>query len=169
MDQKFSKKWVNFQSKKTLETWNDFNQDGKVQDGELKSLHEAGVKSIDLNYVSTNIDLNGNLLTETSKYTDNNGNKELAADIQLNADVKDTKVEIGDIPDFTIDESTRELPQFNGSGLVYDTIIKYNTDEEFKAVVEEMTTNMVKTATEFDGFIEQYSGYTEFVNDMSER
>ncbi len=110
-----------------LETWNDFNQDGKVQDGELQSLLEAGVKSIDLN---------GNLLTEASKYTDSNGSKELAADIQLNADVKDTKVEIGDIPNFTIDESTRELPQFKGSGLVYDAIIKYNIDEEFKVLTK---------------------------------
>ncbi len=151
-----------------LETWNDFNQDGKVQDGELKSLHEAGVKSIDLNYVSTNIDLNGNLLSAASKYTDSDGNKELAADIQLNADLKDTKVEIGDIPNFTIDESTRELPQFKGSGLVYDTIIKYNIDPEFKAVAQDLTTDMAKTATEFDNFID-HSGYTAFVNEMQER
>jgi len=109
-----------------LETWNDLNQDGKVQEGELKSLYDAGVKSIDLNYVSTDIDLNANRLTEASKYTDNKGDKELAADIQLNADVKDTKVEPEDIPNFTIDESTRELPQFKGSGLVYDAFIKYN-------------------------------------------
>ncbi len=34
--------------------------------------HEAGVKSIDLNYVSTNIDLNGNLLSEASIMQNNN-------------------------------------------------------------------------------------------------
>ena len=152
-----------------LETWNDFNQDGKVQDGELKSLHEAGVKSIDLNYVSTNIDLNGNLLSAASKYTDSDGNKELAADIQLNADLKDTKVEIGDIPNFTIDESTRELPQFKGSGLVYDAFIKYNIDEEFKALAEAYATDISKVAGNFESYIDQYSGYTEFVNEMQER
>ncbi len=115
------------------------------------------------------IDLNGNLLSEASKYTDSDGNKELAADIQLNADLKDTKVEIGDIPGFTIDESTRGLPQFKGSGLVYDAFIKYNIDPEFKAVAQDLTTDMAKTATEFDSFIDQYSGYTAFVNEMQER
>jgi hypothetical protein len=152
-----------------LETWNNLNQDGKVQTGELKSLYDAGVKSIDLNYVSTDIDLNGNRLTEASKYTDNKGDKELAADIQLNADVKDTKIEPEDIPNFTIDESTRELPQFKGRGLVYDAFIKYNIDEEFKAVAKDLTTDIAKTAGEFDTFIEHYSGYTEFINEMSER
>ncbi|MCH9812829.1 MAG: tandem-95 repeat protein [Epsilonproteobacteria bacterium] len=152
-----------------LETWNDLNQDGKVGEGELNSLQESGVKSIDLNYVSTNIDLNGNLLSEASKYTDSEGNKELAADIQLNADVKDTKIESGDIPNFTVDESTRELPQMKGSGLVYDAFIKYNIDAEFKAVAQDFTTDMAKTVTSFETFIEHYSGYIEFITELGER
>ncbi len=41
-----------------LQVWNDFNQDAKVQEGELQSLKDAGVTSIDLNYVSTNIEIN---------------------------------------------------------------------------------------------------------------
>lgn len=50
-----------------LQVWNDFNQDAKVQEGELQSLKDAGITSIDLNYVSTNIEINGNLLTEEKK------------------------------------------------------------------------------------------------------
>ncbi|SFV57220.1 hemolysin-type calcium binding protein [hydrothermal vent metagenome] len=38
-----------------LQVWNDYNQDAKVQEGELRTLKEAGIKSIDLNYVATNI------------------------------------------------------------------------------------------------------------------
>ena len=91
-----------------LQVWNDLNGDAKVQKGELRTLSQADIKSIDLNIVETNIEINGNLLTEASKYTDSKGNKELVADVQLATDVKDTKVDIADIPDFTIDESTRE-------------------------------------------------------------
>ncbi|MGE3612043.1 MAG: calcium-binding protein [Sulfurimonas sp.] len=153
-----------------LQVWNDFNQDAKVQEGELRSLKDAGVTSIDLNYVSTNIEINGNLLTEASKYTDAQGNKELAADIQLATDAKDTKLELQDLPeDFTIDPATELLPQLKGTGLVYDSLIAYNLDPEFKALAQEMSTNMPRVATEFDSFIEQYSGYSAYVNELQEK
>jgi diketogulonate reductase-like aldo/keto reductase len=41
-----------------LKVWNDFNQDAKVQEGELQSLKDARVTSIDLNYVSISIEIN---------------------------------------------------------------------------------------------------------------
>ncbi|MBN2832957.1 MAG: hypothetical protein JXK50_06490, partial [Campylobacterales bacterium] len=117
-----------------LQVWNDLNADAKVQEGELRSLDEAGVKDIDLNLVETNIEINGNVITEASKYTTTEGTKELVADVELATDTKDVSIEIEDIPDFTVDEATRVLPQLSGSGLVYDAFIKYNTDSEFKAL-----------------------------------
>jgi len=152
-----------------LQVWNDTNQDAKAQENELRTLQEAGIKSIDLNIVETSIEIEGNLLTEASKYTDAEGNRELVADIQLATDVKDTKVEIEDIPNFTIDESTRELPQIKGSGLVYDSFILYNIDEEFKAVAKAMSSDIRLTATQFDSFLEHYSGYTKYVNELAQR
>ncbi|MBU0631083.1 hypothetical protein KKA17_00405, partial [bacterium] len=152
-----------------LQVWNDLNQDAKVQDGELQSLKDAGITSIDLNYVSTNIEINGNLLTEASKYTDADGNKELAADIQLATDAKDTKLDLEDIPDFTIDPATELLPQLRGTGLVYDSLVLYNLNPEFKALAQEMSTNLPRIATEFDTFMEQYSGYTAYVNELGEK
>jgi len=86
-----------------LQIWNDTNQDAKAGEDELQSLSEAGIKEIDLNIVETNIEINGNLLSEASKYIDDEGNKELAADIQLATDAKDTKVEFEDIPNFSIE------------------------------------------------------------------
>jgi hypothetical protein len=152
-----------------LKVWNDFNQDAKVQEGELRSLSEAGITSIDLNYVSTNIEINGNLLTEASKYTTTQGNKELAADIQLATDAKDTKLDLDDIPNFTIDPATNLLPQLKGTGLVYDSFVRYNLDPEFKAIAVEMSSNMPRVATEFDSFVEQFSGYTAYVNELQEK
>ncbi len=116
-----------------LQLWHDYNQDAMVQEGELTSLSDEGITSIDLNYVSTRIEIEGNLLTEASKYTNTNGTKELVADIQLATDVADTKVDLSDIPNFTVDESTRTLPQLKGSGLVYD---------ELKALSEVLVNNL---------------------------
>ncbi|GAB6069162.1 hypothetical protein JCM30760_02590 [Thiomicrorhabdus hydrogeniphila] len=152
-----------------LQTWNDLNQDGLVQDGELQSLQAAGVENIGLNYVSTDIDLNGNRLTEASRYTDSQGNRELAADIQLAADQKDTKVEIGDILGLEIDDSTRLLPQFKGSGLVYDALIQYNLDPEFRAIAEELASDPLNIATNFQAFMDSYSGYNAYINEFKER
>ena len=42
-----------------------------------------GIKSIDLNYISTNTTLSGATLTEASKYTEAQNNKELVADIEF--------------------------------------------------------------------------------------
>lgn len=118
-----------------LQVWNDLNQDGEAQPGELQSLSEAGITSIDLNYVSSNININGNLLTEASKYTTTLGNKELATDAKVNA---------SDIPGFSVDESTKALPQLKGSGLVYDAFILYNTNNEFKALSEVYAINQIQ-------------------------
>ena len=61
------------------------------------------------------------------------------------------------------------LPQLKGTGLVYDSLITYNLDPEFKALAQEMSTNMPRVATEFDTFVEHYSGYTAYVNELREK
>jgi len=66
-----------------LQIWNDTNGDGTTQTNELSDLKDTGVKSIDLNYVDTNITLGGATLTEAGKYTDTQNNKELVADVNL--------------------------------------------------------------------------------------
>jgi len=49
-----------------------------------------------------------------------------------------TRVDIEDIPNFTIDPITNLLPQLRGSGLVYDSFIRYNLDPEFKVVANNL-------------------------------
>ena len=51
-----------------LKVWQDINQDGTSQANELKTLSQAGVNNIELNVFATNINLNGNLLTEAGRY-----------------------------------------------------------------------------------------------------
>jgi len=61
------------------------------------------------------------------------------------------------------------LPQLKGTGLVYDSLIAYNLDPEFKALATKMSTNMPRVATEFSTFLEHYSGYTAYVNELQEK
>ncbi len=152
-----------------LQVWRDKNQDAIVQENELSTLQEEGITSINLNAVNTKIEINGNTLTEASKYTDTNNNKELIADIQLATDAKDTKLSPGDIPNYTIDESTRTLPNIKGSGLVYDAFIRYNTDEAFKALAKNYANDKTLTLENFEPFVESYSGYTSFIDSLKER
>jgi hypothetical protein len=78
-----------------LKVWQDTNQDGISQASELKTLSEAGVKNIELNVIGTNIELNGNLLSEAGRYGDSAGDRELAADIGRIANNQNFKNEKG--------------------------------------------------------------------------
>lgn len=126
-----------------LQIWNDLNGDGTTQTDELQSLKDAGVKSIDLNYVTTNITLGGATLTEASKYTDAQGNKELIADVNLEYNPILTTVDTSTIPDYTVDPDTLFLPQLRGYGLIMDSLISYNTNDALKDNVCQLVANNI--------------------------
>jgi hypothetical protein len=66
---------------KDLRVWVDANQDGKTDDGELKTLAELGITSLDLSAQSgTEVD-NGNLLGMVGSYTATDGSEQAMADV----------------------------------------------------------------------------------------
>ena len=113
--------------------------------------------------------INGNTITEASKYTTDEDTHELVVDVQLETDTKDTKVEPDDIPDFEVDEATLTLPQLKGSGQVYDSFIAYNVDPEFKAIALAYANDLSKLQKNPDALIENYSGYTQLISQLRER
>lgn len=65
-----------------LRVWRDFNGDGVNQVNESMSLKDAGVTSIDLNYLlGRRNDANGNIIAETSAFTRSDGSKGAIADV----------------------------------------------------------------------------------------
>jgi hypothetical protein len=66
---------------KDLVVWVDANHDGKSEPGELKSLAELGITSIDLHGVAGTTTDHGNLLGLTSSYTTSDGNTHAMADV----------------------------------------------------------------------------------------
>ena len=149
-----------------LKVWNDTNQDGSSQIDELVSLSEAGVKSINLNAVSTNIEVNGNLITEASKYTDSEGNLELIADLELEFDGALTTVDTTTIPDYTEHPDSSTLPFLRAYGLLYDSTIAYNIDENFRELAKEMASDVSKVANNFEEYMDGWSGYNKMQKDL---
>jgi hypothetical protein len=142
-----------------LQTWHDYDGDGRVDEGELKSLKEEGVTTINTEVFNTNIEVDGNILTEASKYTDSNGSLELAADLLLqyegsifeNTDETSLGIEIK--------EEAKSLPNLKADGYVLDSLYAYSTDEKLLAMAQEFSTDIGKIANNFDEFIAQWSGF----------
>ena len=58
---------------RSLLLFGDLNNDGKTEKNEYKTLLEAGIESINLNYRDVNEESSGNRITESSSYTRNDG------------------------------------------------------------------------------------------------
>ena len=153
-----------------LKVWNDNNSDGISQSEELISLKEAGITSIDLNALSTNIELGGATLSEASKYTDTEGNKELAADVKLDVNPTLTTIDTSTIPDYSVDLDTLTLPNLRGYGFFLNSFISYNTNEALKNKAQELISNGVESMSSgFEEYIDIWSGYDEYVNGVKEK
>lgn len=68
---------------KALKLYRDLNGDGKVAKNELSSLTEMGIKSLNLNFVRTSADINGNSLILNGSFERQNGSKGQLADVLL--------------------------------------------------------------------------------------
>lgn len=68
---------------KALKLYRDLNGDGKVAKNELSSLTEMGIKSLNLNFVRTSADINGNSLVLNGSFERQNGSTGQLADVLL--------------------------------------------------------------------------------------
>lgn len=141
-----------------LKVWHDKNGDGISQTNELINLKDEGIKSINLNAVSTNIEVNGNIITEASKYTDSNGNLELAADVELQY-LEKVESNPTATNEFEMDPTTLDLANLRGYGYVENAFNVYNKDENFKTLAKEYANDITKVATNFEEFIAEWSGF----------
>jgi hypothetical protein len=94
---------------KDLRVWVDANHDGKTEAGELKTLAELGITSIDLHGLAGNTVNNGNLLGMTSTYTTTSGATHAVADVWF---AKDTS-QVQDPTHATATVATAAVPNLS--------------------------------------------------------
>jgi hypothetical protein len=68
---------------KALKLYQDINGNGKIDEGELFSLEDKGIKALNLNFVHTNREINGNSLLLSGNFEREDGSEGLLADVLL--------------------------------------------------------------------------------------
>lgn len=119
-----------------LQIWQDLNQDGVSQDGELLSLSDLGIVSIDVsNYILDSWNgldnggwgrsIEGNVITHSGFFTKDDGSTYEVADVWFNNDLQNTVSTI----DYTLDVRALFLPDLRGYGNLHDLHIAMSLDE----------------------------------------
>ena len=112
--------------------WQDKNSNAVTDPGELKTLREHNIKSIDLNYKNINSTNNGNFIRQTSKVTFNDGTTTTADDIWFSVDLKDTIQ-----PDIAIPNDIKALPEVHGFGNLYNLRSAMSKDSKLAGMIKE--------------------------------
>ena len=125
-----------------VKVWQDKNGNGVVDDGELKTLNEAGVVSVNLNYQNQSFtDDNGNEHGQTGTFMRTDGTSGTITDVWFDADYADT----ADLTDVVISDEIALLPEVEGFGNVHNlqTAMALDTTGELKGLVQQYvsTTN----------------------------
>jgi hypothetical protein len=101
----------------SVKIWQDLDQDGVTDAGELRSLSEAGIVSIDLVAASNNVNLgNGNVQTASAANLTTSGDEGTTA----NLDLADNPFFREFTDPVTLTEAALALPDMHGSGMVRD-------------------------------------------------
>ena len=119
-----------------VKVWKDANGNGRVDEGELLTLEQAGVSGINLEYQASDLsDENGNAHKQTGSFIKTDGTTGSVHDVWFDADKSDTisKEEIA------IPEDIAALPDIEGWGNVRSLREAMGLDEsgELKALVQQ--------------------------------
>ena len=124
-----------------LRVWQDTNQNGKVDAGELHSLDELGIAGFDLNYEDINeTDSSGNSHTQKSIYIKEDGSVAVLEDVWFGKDAADTIVVDRTQEDLLEEtEAISGLPDIRGYGNQYSLHQAMLRDEtgELQSLIEQ--------------------------------
>lgn len=129
-----------------LKVWQDINENGITDAGELKTLNELGIQSISLGYHTVNKDDNFNKIVEESTFTKSDGSKGIIADVLFAYNKIYTQYK----GDYAIKAEVIDLPWIRGYGLVKDLQLEASNDSELLNIIQELY-NEDNAKTVYDG------------------
>lgn len=128
---------------KDLKVWQDTNQDGVSQAGELKTLAQLGIKSID--YASAELDsfygllnggfhrrIEGNIVSHKSTFTMTDGTQREIVDAWLDHDLSNSRY----TGDYTLNSKVFFLPTLRGFGTLPDLHVAMSKDDGLLSMME---------------------------------
>jgi hypothetical protein len=132
----------------TLQVWVDSNGDGVTQSGELHTLDDLGIKSIDLAAVAASTStIDGNPISHTSFFTFDNGDTATIADAWFVHDPMNSAY-TGDV---SFDTGTMFLPDLHGFGTLPQLSIAESLDSTLKSDVSDLAYCFTMTTSFADG------------------
>ena len=115
-----------------LKIWKDTNSNGITDEGELSSLADNNIKSIDLNYKEITIDENSNTVKQSSKVTLKDGSTLDANDVWMKVNLNKTE-EI--IDQSKLSPEVQALPQVIASGNLSSLRVAAGKNEKLATII----------------------------------
>jgi Ca2+-binding RTX toxin-like protein len=151
----------------SLKIWQDLNQDGISETGELQTLSTYGITGIDTaNYTAATVTTNGVTHVSTATTTDSATTLEIA-NVALRTDARNTHY----MKDYDLDLRALFLPTLHGYGKVADLHVALSLDNGAAGTTlmsqaihlvsygrDEMFTNWQTVGSEFRGFLFNWAG-----------
>ena len=147
-----------------IRLWQDLNENGVTEEGELKTLTEAGIQSIYTNAYTVNGTDNNNIITEkaTVQYTDG-----------TTKDLYDVATQYNDMytvygGDYILDADVIDLPWLRGYGNSMDLQLAASQNDNLKALVKQMAsmTNANDIYNQFDNMMSMWLGENKTGEEM---
>ena len=139
-----------------LRVWQDVNENGITDAGELKTLAQAGITSINLNTQDISIEQNQNTITAQSTYTRSNGT---TGDI-FNVNFAFNKIYTQYTGNYELSLDVLDMPWIRGYGQVVDLQLGMTQDESLKTLVKELSqmTDAREIYNRMDEFLAKWTG-----------
>jgi|GEM_PF-2948510 len=132
----------------SLRIWQDADIDGQTDAGELTTLAQRGITSIDLNYNPVDVWEKGNLITQDGTYTQN-GVAHQIIDIWFNTGQFNT-IDDPDAAGSTIDPETLLLPHSRGYGTIHSLAVAMTGNETLMDMVKDLADSAPADAAGWD-------------------
>ncbi|MEM8686310.1 MAG: calcium-binding protein [Pseudomonadota bacterium] len=123
-----------------LSIWRDLDSDGETDEGELKSLADYEIVSIETDYQATNQRIGGNLVDGLGSFQTADGESHDVRSAWFNIDQFVTRATLP--PDFEFTEEARHLPNLPGYGDLPDLAVSLSNDPNLAISYKSLLANI---------------------------